>query len=40
MDCIFAKGALAEALKREGRPFVPFKTLLDVAAALSRQWTD
>jgi 2,3-diketo-5-methylthio-1-phosphopentane phosphatase len=40
MDCVFAKGALAEALGREGKPFIPFKTLLDVAGTLERHWTD
>ena len=34
-DRVFARSWLAETLEREGRPFEPFETLDDVAAALS-----
>lgn len=37
---VFAKGALAAALAAEGRPFVPFTTLLDVLQELTLAWGD
>lgn len=37
-DLVFAKGALARLLEREGRAFIPFDTLNDVAAALAAAW--
>jgi 2-hydroxy-3-keto-5-methylthiopentenyl-1-phosphate phosphatase len=38
-DVVFAKGALAAALRKEERPFRPFETLLDVAATLHTAWS-
>jgi 2-hydroxy-3-keto-5-methylthiopentenyl-1-phosphate phosphatase len=38
VEFVFAKGALAEALAKEGRPFTRFETLLDVKGALERCW--
>ena len=35
---VFAKGALAAALAKEGRPFVPFSGLGDVHQVLSDAW--
>lgn len=35
---VFAKGALAAALQAEGRPFLPFYTLLDVVHTLKASW--
>ena len=37
-DVVFAKGALAAALTAEGRAFIPFTTLRDVAAELTLAW--
>ena len=37
-DFVFAKGALAEALHREQRPFAPYQTLADVKQFMERQW--
>lgn len=37
-NAVFAKGRLAEALAREEIPYIPFRTLDDVAAALEASW--
>jgi 2-hydroxy-3-keto-5-methylthiopentenyl-1-phosphate phosphatase len=37
-DFVFAKGALARALEKEGRPFARFTTLVDVKDTLEKQW--
>lgn len=37
-DVVFAKEALAECLAREGRPFIPFRTLEDVDRTLAAAW--
>lgn len=38
-DLVFAKRALADALTREARPFIPFTTLADVRDTLARAWS-
>jgi 2-hydroxy-3-keto-5-methylthiopentenyl-1-phosphate phosphatase len=37
-DLVFAKGALAAALAKEGRKFIRFASLLDVAQVFLDEW--
>jgi 2-hydroxy-3-keto-5-methylthiopentenyl-1-phosphate phosphatase len=39
-DVVFAKGALATALRKSGKPFLAFDTLADVARVLASAWGD
>ncbi|MCE5230762.1 MtnX-like HAD-IB family phosphatase [bacterium] len=39
-DVVFAKSALAACLEKEGRPFIPFRTLEDVDEALAVAWRE